>query len=197
MKKIAELLAVGVAIAAFLAPAVGAQEVVARQGARQEGPIEEEFESPMVLEIPLGWLGRLERGQGQALGPEISNYVCDDVSLVTLRVSRGKGGGKTRAVVEFLGFVSVRNSYDRLVDLDLSLLSGEKAIASAVIHRVDAEENKNTKFQAQMTIPRAEFEAAFEGEPQPTLKIVMRVQDNKYVWWPWKPKPWKPPERRK
>jgi len=72
----------------------------------------------------------------------------------------------------------VRPSYDRLVDLELRVVKEDRTIATETIHDIDAGEEYRTKFKTRLKLSLQKLEAAFEGEPPPTLKIVMSIMEN-------------------
>jgi hypothetical protein len=135
----------------------------------------------MVLELPLPDLRGYAPGYGKTFTRGIRRFVCADSSIDELTVSRGKTSGRGENVqtsIGIEGFVYVRPSYDRLVDLELSLVKEDRTIATATVHDIDAGEEYRTKFKTRLKLPLEELEAGFEGEPQPKLKIVLSVADN-------------------
>lgn len=152
-------------------------QISARQG---EKPVQE-FESPMILELPLPQVLDFATGYGKTFSKDIESFVCDDTSIVTLTVIRGKSSGrgdKAKILIDFEGQIYVRPSFDRLVDVEFSVLQGENSIGETAAREIDAGEEYKTKFKATLKLPLQDLEEAFAGEMPPILKIVMSVIDN-------------------
>ena len=155
-------------------------QVAAYQGVAKEDPVEE-FESPMVLELPLPDLGDLAVGSTKNIGQKLRHFVCEDTSIHALLVKRGrdkKRDGSLETSLDLQGFLYVRPSFDRLVNVELTLLKDDAVIAKAVKRRIDAEEGDRTKFKTSFKVQAEEFDAIFGQEPFPTLKLVVSVADN-------------------
>jgi hypothetical protein len=161
-------------IAALVSATVAAAQVTARQGEAAKEVVTE-FESPMVLDVPLKGYDSVPSGASKMLGG-FRNFVCEDTSLVGLKVV--KRVRKSRVTLEIAGMVGVRESMDRIVSLRFDLARGERILASAVSKPLDAEEEKVTPFAAKLSVSEQDFVDAFEGEDVPLLRITMSVRDN-------------------
>ncbi len=151
-------------------------QVVARQGPA----VTHEFHSPMVLEVPLPNVTRYPIGALKALGSDIPNYRCDDVSLASLTIevkkrSQRKGNS---LVLEVAGGVQVPSSHDRLVDLTFIARKGDTVIGRASVVNLDAEEGRTTSFRTDITLDEVQLREAFAAEPYPILEMTVAVRDN-------------------
>ena len=156
-------------------------QVKAYQGKPKQEPVQE-FDSPMILELEVPGLGDLSPGESRGIGGPLRRFVCDDASIHTLRVERGrdrKRGGRRETSLVLEGMVHVRESYDRLVNLELTLAKGTRVFAEQTVYRIDAEEEKYRKFKATLALSFEDFDELITGDPVPHLKIVMSVFDNK------------------
>lgn len=168
-----------VALAATLPVAAKAQ-VVAYQGEAKPEPVKE-FESPMVLEVPVSGLGSLPPRAARNFGAQLRDYVCDDVKIHTLSVRKGrtrKRQGRLETSLDLEVMLYVRPSYDRLVDLHFSFIKEDEVVLQARKNQIDAEEGYYPKFKHTFKLPVDEFERIFNQEPVPKLKIKMSVEDN-------------------
>lgn len=184
LKRIRMIGICGLLFVSLMSAAASSQDsqITARQGSpEQEANPVQEFESPMVLELPLPDLRKFARGYAKTFSQELQGFVCEDSSIAELTVSRGKTSGRgnnAETSIDLEGIVYVRPSYDRLADLELSLVKDDRTIATATIRGINAEEDYRTKFKTRLKLSLQDFEGAFDGKPSPKLKIMMSVMDN-------------------
>lgn len=174
MKKTALLL-----ILLLVHPAWLASQVTARQGTPSESPLKE-FQSPMILDLPLQSLRDLP---WQALKDfkEVRTYYCDDLVLSQLVVVKkeDKHRGQPSGVrLEIRGSVSVRPSYDRRAILRFDAVKGEERVAMVQLSQISAEEGKTRPFAAVLRLPPGAFERLFAEGPEPLLRVTVTVHDN-------------------
>ena len=135
----------------------------------------------MILELEVPGLGDLGPEESRFVDGQLQRYVCDDASIHSLQVGRGrdrKRGGRQETSLVIEGKVHVRPSYDRLVDLELTLTKGTRVFGELKVSRIDAEEGQNRKFKARLALSPEDLEELVTGGPVPSLKIVMSVSDN-------------------
>lgn len=96
----------------LLSLAVQADQATARQGAVAAS---RRFTSPMIVEAPLPVLPGFKHTQ---LGPDVTTYICDDVSIRALayQVTGNRKDASRPTVATFEGAVAVPRSFDRAVD---------------------------------------------------------------------------------
>lgn len=153
-------------------------QVNARQGDPSTSPLQQ-FQSPMVLDLPLPDLGQLSLGKGFTFR-EVPKFYCEDVVVsqlvMTKLKNREKPGGFS---LEFRGFVSVRASYDRWTTLRFDLLRGQKRIATMGIPRMDTEESRTTPFVKDLKLDASQVERLFAPEDsKPSLRVTVTVENN-------------------
>ncbi len=174
------ILCIGLAAGLLLAVGESSAQVSAYQGEAKKNPVQE-FESPMVLEVPLQELADLPTGKPKNIGSKLRYFVCEDTSVQALVFTRGrnkKRKGHRETPLDLEGFLYVRPSFDRLANVELSVIKGDVVIAHDVQYRIDAEEGKRSRFKTSFKFPAEEFQAIFGEEPYPKLKIVLSVIDN-------------------
>jgi hypothetical protein len=162
-------------VLAFCASPVNGQ-VVARQG---EQPVSElqEFDSPMILELPLKNFEQQPYGTGRDFN--VRRFYCDDVSISTLVVHKNRGPKKRRATVfEVKGSLSVRPSHDRLAALRFDLINGEAHFGTWKLDRINAEEGKVKKFNISLLLEEGDYSRLFTPSELARLRITMTVVDN-------------------
>ena len=160
-------------------PVLSTAQVVARQGAPAEAS-PQDFQSPMVLDLPIKDFQYLAPGNGKDF-MEVRKYYCEDLVLSQLVVTKQRGShrGKPPGLkLGIRGSISVRPSYDRLATLRFDLVKGEKHFATAQIFRINAEEGKTQSFSTSLLLEAEELDRLFaEGEPA-FLRVTVTVQDN-------------------
>jgi hypothetical protein len=134
----------------------------------------------MVLEVPLPNVTRHPIGARTALGADILNYTCADISLPTLTIEVKKRSQRNgnRLVLEIAGGARVPPSHDRLVDATIIVKKGDTVIGRASAIHVDAEENRTTSFHIALALDEMQLRDAFATEPHPILEITVVVRDN-------------------
>jgi hypothetical protein len=158
-------------------PALGRGQVSARQGEpATEPPVE--FTSPMILEQPLAGLIDGPIGMRKSFG-DLKRFVCDDVSIAYLSVTKRKRSKKTGTVELLLeGQITVRESHDRWVYLEFEAIRGSASFGKVTTPKLDAEEEKATRYSARLQVDESTFLAKGLPDDQPVLKITVRVVDN-------------------
>jgi hypothetical protein len=166
-----------VAVAASLIGSIGLAQVTARQGA----PAATEFRSPMVLEVPLPDMSHLSPGTGKAFNRDIENYRCEGISLhsLTVRVKdRPRKSDTGTVTLEINGAVSIPPSNDRLVDIRFVAKKAEAILGTTSVTKLDAEEDRTTKFRATLRLDQARLIDAFSSDPHPSLEVTVTVSNN-------------------
>ncbi|MGK2857539.1 MAG: hypothetical protein ACSLFQ_10060 [Thermoanaerobaculia bacterium] len=161
------------AVLVLLVAALTSAQVVARQGE----PTEQNFESPMVLEVPVG-LHRHELWNGQtpfSTKESLAKYVCENVSFVSLVLQPGKPKrGKLPVTLQFT--LKNKPGHDKLVALRFSVLRDGKSAGEAVrVERIDVEEGRIATRHAKLMLSEDLLRA--EGDI-PILKIELTAQDH-------------------
>ena len=149
-------------------------QVTAKQGeARTES--RQRFRSPMVLEVPAGALLALERGDSWSF-PEVGNYLCEDAWLRDVQIKRTRARqGELEYEVE--GFILVADSYDREAAVRFEFLDGERVAGGGHKDRIDAEEQKTTRFWFKMNLT-ADAASALRSSSAPTLRLTLELLQN-------------------
>lgn len=150
-----------------------ADQATARQGAVDTT---RRFTSPMIVHAPLPVLPGFKRTQ---FGREVADVTCDDVSLRAL--SYQVTGNRTRqdrpTVLAFEGAVVVPPSFDREVDVLITVTRGGETLGSRGAFRIDAEEGRQTGFR--VAVPISRLEPFVAGEGAPAVEITVTVRDNR------------------
>lgn len=107
----------------------------------------------------------------------LAGYVCDDVSLKSIRIWKRKDRTKS-AVYGFEFDVYVHEGAQKLVEIAFSVMKGSAKLGARKILAADCEANKTTTLRGQAELPTAEFEAMFSDGSRPALVIVLRAQSN-------------------
>lgn len=176
MHRVTPLLLVGFLCIAR-SPATG--QVAARQGVAPQPEIVN-FESPMILDLPLPNVGPLGPHAQMQLA-KVRQYVCDhDVQFLNLAIAKQfKGPRKARSLeLVVSGSVLVTDSYDRRVDIALRLRSGDDVLASQILRNQSAEEERSTPFRILLPIAESRLLAAYATEPAPILEVTLTVRDD-------------------
>jgi hypothetical protein len=160
-------------------PSFLSAQVVARQGAPAESPIQE-FKSPMILDLPLKDFQALPFKAAKEF-KEVQKYYCDDLVLSQLVVAkkedshRGKPPGMR---LEIRGFAFVRPSYDRLASFRFDVVKGEEKIATAQVLHFNAEEGRTSPFTSELRLTAEDLERLFAAGEPPVLRVTVTVVDN-------------------
>lgn len=159
------------------APAqVAAGQVAARQGASSE----KHFASPMILELPLPNVDRLQEGSTVRLA-DVQSFICDrHVTLIDLTVTKRYKGRKKARTLELVlsGLVHVAPSYDRRIDLAVNLRSGEEVFSSETLSNRSAEERRSMPFQVLLGADESGLAAAMSSDKPPVLELTLTVRDD-------------------
>ena len=149
-------------------------QVTAKQG-EARSDTRQRFRSPMVLEVPAGPLLALERGDSWSF-PEVGNYLCEDAWLRDLKFKRTRAReGELEYEVE--GFILVADSFDREVAVHFDFLDGERVAGGGHKDRIDAEEQKTTRFWFKLYLA-ADAASALRSSPAPTLRLTLELLQN-------------------
>lgn len=154
-------------------------QVTAHQGTSPPSEIVH-FASPMILDLPLPDLGSVDAGS-QAQLPKVRMYICDrDVSLLNLAIAKQyKGPRKARSLqLVISGSVFVAESYDRRVDIDLRLKSGDEVLGTQRLRNHKTEEGRSTPFRLFLPVDESRVIAALAAQPAPTLEVTLTVRDD-------------------
>ena len=151
--------------------AISAHQIVVRQGSEDTS---KQFQSPMVIEVPLPDLDEKLR----LVSTDLANYTCDGVSIRALTVARAKRARGTTAVLEFYGFIRVPESFDRQMDVTVVFKAGAVTVAKGERLRIDAEEGRGTRFRVSLPVEETILNGAMVSGARPTLEITTVVRDN-------------------
>lgn len=152
-------------------------QVVARQGEQPVSDVQE-FDSPMVLELPLKDFEQLPYGNGFNF-KEVRRFYCDDVSISTLVLSKSRGPKRRRATMfDLKGSLSVRPSHDRLATLQFDLINGETRFGSWKLDHINAEEGKVKMFNISLLLEGDDYARLFTPRESARLRVTMTVLDN-------------------
>jgi len=147
-------------------------QVTARQGASNTS---RQFTSPMVLETVLPVAPGFRRTQ---LRREIADFTCDGVALqdvwYQVRGNRRAADQPTTLVLD--GVVAVPPSFDREVDVLVTITAGGDTLGHQQALRIDAEEGRRTPFRLRVPIARL---SGIIGDAPPTAAITLIVRDNR------------------
>ena len=159
-------------------PAVQGQ-VTARQGTPPP-PQQMHFESPMILDLPFPNVTSLEAGSSLRLA-EVYKYICDQHVLLRGLIveKRYKGPRRARSLeLVMAGQAFVAESYDRRIDIGLTILSGDSQIATQVLRNLKAEEKHATPFAIVVPVDEQKLRTAYAAAKQPTLQLTVTVRDD-------------------
>ena len=173
------LISISLAVQLSAVPIHASPQATARQG-ETPAPKTMQFESPMILDLPLPNVLSLKPGAAKRLA-EVRNYICDkDVSLLSLMVAkRYRGYKKTRSLeLVVSGLVSIIDSYDRRVDIRLRLKDGDAEIGAAILRNYSTAEERNTEFSISLPVDEPRLEAAYSSEHGPVLELTLTVRDD-------------------
>jgi len=159
----------------WISSSVGAQ-VVAKQGEREPSN-NSRYHSPMILELPVAGLVKLREQNGKEIRGT-GDFVCDDASLSRLLIvkMKPKKAGETRLKLE--GAVTVRPSWDRVVNLRFELMEGADRLAAVEID-VEAEEGQTARFTDLMVLDAAASERLARVDESALLRLTMWVKDDR------------------
>ncbi|HXU33875.1 MAG TPA: hypothetical protein VN851_25165 [Thermoanaerobaculia bacterium] len=160
-------------------PIFAAPQVTARQG-EASAPKIVQFESPMILDLPLPNILGLKPGSAKRLA-EVRNYICDkDASLLSLTVAKQYKGPKKARTLELIvaGLVSIIDSFDRRVDIRLRLKDGDVEIGAGILRNYSTAEERNTEFSVSVPVNEAKLQAAYDSEHGPVLEPTLTVRDD-------------------
>ncbi len=159
----------------FVAGSLAAQSV-ARQGTVDEQP-KREFNSPMVLEIPMTQLIGAEGPIGIDLKDQ-SKFICDDVSIASIHIGASPTyDGKTMKFW-FEPSVFVRPSHDRLVNLRFTFMNAGKESEANAECTIPAKEKKIRRGKLRIKTPTSEINQMRSPGSSATLKITVSVTDD-------------------
>jgi hypothetical protein len=153
-----------------VAPALG--QVVARQGTADEN----EFHSPMILEIPLTGLDTMPANAIRNIAG-LADKVCDDVSISSLILTKKRARG---GLVHFdiMANLLVRASADKLVTLRFALMSKDEAVAKVAVQDKGAEEKKTTTVKLRLTLKEDRLQALYAGDQPAALQVTLSVRND-------------------
>jgi hypothetical protein len=177
--RLALFIGISLALQASTSPIFAVPQVTARQG-EAPGPKTIQFESPMILDLPLPNVLSLKPGAAKRLA-EVRNYICDkDVSLLSLTVAKRNKGTKKTQTLELIvsGLVSIVDSYDRRVDIQLRLKDGDVEIGEGILRNFKTAEERNTEFSVSLPVDVAKLQAAYSSEHGPVLELTLTVRDD-------------------
>lgn len=153
-----------------------AAQATAQQGVNSESR-ENEFRSPMVVELSLNRLRKDEYG-GLYPFTEQAKFICDEVNLPLLLVKRTNTWSKT-VELNLKATTYVRPSYDRMVTLDFRILKGGIEVKSALGHQIPSKEKKQRSGSVDLVFAKEEFEELLKGAEDLKLLIRMTVVSDK------------------
>jgi hypothetical protein len=105
----------------------------------------------------------------------LSRYYCDDTVISHLQLEKVTHPGDVTLVWRI--FITVRRSYDRLVDLQLQLMEGDRVVAESRDRAIDAEEGKTRDLKFHMRLRPEVFEQLFSAGAAPRLRMTMTVRE--------------------
>lgn len=128
----------------------------------------------MVLRLDAKNLRGVRSSKGLGFG-NISNYLCEDVSISTFAalVSERSDGSRTYT---FKGSLRVHSGVDQKVGLTLSLFEGTSRILMILEDpKISAEEGEDERFSLKTTVP-ARAARAIDEALDLALEIMVRVE---------------------
>jgi hypothetical protein len=135
------------------------------------------FRSPMVIETPLlvARVDPLYKTISMESQPEIRDYICDNVSIASLRMKlQDAKAGLTELAVEVN--LKNRHGHDKRVTLEFEVLNGEESIAAFRIDDFEAKEDRTT---VEPRIGKVKLaRGKLVREPMTRLRITMTVVDD-------------------
>lgn len=136
---------------------------VAAQVAAKQG--QQEFASPMILEVPLQKFLTVPRGKPWTT-LETKDYVCNGVLLPALTLTTGKSSERG---IDVLLLARNDGGKDKEIIAKLEIVAGEKVLATAFVPRFELEEGQLKKRKASLLL-RGE-----KDEQAPILRITLTV----------------------
>lgn len=154
-----------------LSQVLHAEQVRARQGAVDKS---RRFTSPMILEAPLPVLPGFKR---TLFGRELAEFTCDDVSLreLSYQVTGNRKDPDRPTEIDVAGWLWVPSSFDREVDVALTVKNGDETLGTNTKLRISAEEGRRSFFRLKVPIIRLR---GITGSSLPVVEITMTVRDN-------------------
>jgi len=130
-------------------------QVSARQGARADDPLgaieQTDFESPMVIELPLTGLAPSPGGTPVSAGDKIGKFRCDSISVSSLVVTESTS--KTSEIVTVKMVLRDPPGRDKRVGVRYQLLSREKVIGEIVERDIETEEDDVSSREISIPFP--------------------------------------------
>lgn len=138
-----------------------------------ESQQQKEFDSPMVLELPLDEYWAYSRDATWATRA-LRDYSCEGVTLDELRlVDKNDRDGRHERTVVIVEMVN-RGSQDKKVDVDFDLVRGDQLVASAHIKGQSVEEDDDNTEKAKFPISLRDLGPGSGA----MLKITVRAEDD-------------------
>lgn len=149
-------------------------QVVAYQGEKAPPVPVQEFESPMILELPFHQAPKMRQGTSAAI-KGVAEFICEDVSIQTLTVHKQKSSKKKGDDYELRGMLYTRLSEDRKANLIAEVLVSGTRLAVGRQDRIDAEEEEHTPFILRFRLDPTAVAALEQGASQAILKLTLEV----------------------
>jgi hypothetical protein len=147
-------------------------QVSARQGEQDRT----QFESPMILDLPLTVTDKTIWGKGLVRSKNetaLRKYSCDGVSFVDFATSaKRQRDGNVKITFDFM--LATESGMDKLASVKIAIVDGEREVARGTRADIDAEEGKHTGGQIVIVVR----EATLTADPARTLRITLKVTDN-------------------
>ncbi|HKO57422.1 MAG TPA: hypothetical protein VJ276_16220 [Thermoanaerobaculia bacterium] len=159
----------------LLSPPAVAQ-ATARQGEpSQDISDRQEFQSPMVIELPLHVTDPETWGAGWVRAEDhVDRFICDGVYLKDFVVSADRRRGAKLRLRYRLVLANARGGIDKLVDVKLELFRGAEVLQGLVLKDVDVEEGRVVTKDME-----GEFsQATITAEPRLQIRITLKVTVN-------------------
>lgn len=171
----------GLAPLVLLLPFAAAAQISAAQGvtAPDQGtqPIQSEFHSPMVLDVPLPLTDRGQWGNGHWSDPgvfqQLHDYRCDGMAIVELRM-RGTAKSDGTLKVEVKGKIDAIKGHDKRVDMKFEFLNGGSVAAAGYANKLKVPDEEVRSFSFSFSIPAN----AVLSEPPTRLRITLSDYDD-------------------
>lgn len=105
----------------------------------------------------------------------LSRYYCDDVVISHLQLEKITRPGEVTLVWRV--FITVRRSYDRLVDLQVQLMDDDRVVSESRDRAIDAEEGKTRDLKFHMPLHPEAYEKLFSAGAKPRVRVTMTVRE--------------------
>jgi hypothetical protein len=174
MRLFRSTLALALLAGSCLLPQAAGAQINARQGVPAEEP--PEFTSPMILELPFAQVLRLDEGFGTTF-PDVNKFVCDDVNIDRLLVTKVQSSAKKGDRFALEGSVTVRESHDKTVNLDFEIYLKNKKLIAGWTLILDAEEKRTSPFKVQILVPAAAIAQLKDDPKSAVLKVTVKVAE--------------------